>query len=161
MVNLMASKASSPNREDCVLKESIMSSWKTYLCILPIFLMLDLLWLGVIMKGFYSQELGDLVRRNGASMAPRWGSALLVYLLIPGGIVLFVRPILREQSTVDDAILWGALFGLVLYGVYDLTNLAVLEQWTVVITVADMLWGTAICAATTAAMRVVDNWMRT
>ncbi len=137
-----------------------MSAWKTYLCVLPIFLMLDLLWLGVIMKGFYDNELGELARRHGEAFAPRWGAAILVYLLIPGGIVLFVRPILGAQSTILDALTWGAIFGLVVYGVYDLTNLAVLERWTILMTVADILWGAALCAATAAAMRLVDNWLR-
>ena len=68
-----------------------MKSIALFLILLPIFLVIDLLWLGVIMKSFYAAELGDLARRQGAAVAPRWGAAILVYLLIPAGIVLFVR----------------------------------------------------------------------
>ena len=74
-----------------------MQNWKLFAIVLPIFLLIDLLWLGVVMKGFYSQELGELARRHGVVLAPRWGAAMLVYLLIPGGIVLFVRPLLGEH----------------------------------------------------------------
>ena len=70
-----------------------MQNWKLFAIVLPIFLLIDLVWLGVVMKGFYSQELGELARRQGAALAPRWGAAILVYLLIPGGLVLFVRPL--------------------------------------------------------------------
>ena len=59
---------------------------------------MDLLWLGVVMKDFYSHELGALARREGLGLAPRW-SGHLVYLLIPAGIVIFVRPILGETAT--------------------------------------------------------------
>jgi len=51
--------------------------------VLPIFLLIDLLWLGVVIKGFYSHELGELAHRQGGALALRWGAPLLVYLLIP------------------------------------------------------------------------------
>jgi hypothetical protein len=83
-----------------------MQSWKLFAIVLPIFLLIDLLWLGVVMKAFYSQELGELARRQGAALAPRWGAAMLVYLLIPGGIVLFVRPLLGENGTAWQSFGW-------------------------------------------------------
>jgi uncharacterized membrane protein len=135
-----------------------MQNWKLFAILLPIFLFIDLLWLGIVMKGFYSQELGELARRQGTALAPRWGAAVLVYLLIPGGLVLLVRPLLGVNATVWQAIGWGALYGLVLYGVYDLTNLAVLEKWTVRMTLADIAWGCILCGTMSAIMRLVENW---
>ena len=84
-----------------------MQNWKLFAILLPIFLFIDLLWLGIVMKGFYSQELGELARRQGTALAPRWGAAVLVYLLIPGGLVLFVRPLLGVNATTWQAIGWG------------------------------------------------------
>ncbi len=136
-----------------------MQSWKLFAIVAPICLLIDLLWLGIVAKNFYSQELGELARRQGASLAPRWGAALLVYLLIPGGIVLFVRPLLGENSSGWHAFGWGALFGLVLYGVYDLTNLAVLDKWTLRLAISDMLWGCVLCGTTSVIMRLVDRWL--
>lgn len=136
-----------------------MQAWKLFAIMLPIFLLIDLLWLGVVMKGFYSQELGELARRQAMALAPRWGAAILVYLLIPGGLVLFVRPLLGVNATAWQAIGWGALYGLVLYGVYDLTNLAVLEKWTLRMTLADIAWGCVLCGTMSAVMRLVDNWL--
>jgi uncharacterized membrane protein len=137
-----------------------MQNWKLFAILLPIFLFIDLLWLGVVMKGFYSHELGELARRQGTALAPRWGAAILVYLLIPGGLVLFVRPLLGMNATAWQAIGWGAVYGLVLYGVYDLTNFAVLEKWTVRMTLADIAWGCILCGAMSAIMRLVENWLR-
>ena len=59
-----------------------MQNWKLFAILLPIFLFIDLLWLGIVMKGFYSHELGELARRQGAALAPRWGAARLIYRLL-------------------------------------------------------------------------------
>lgn len=136
-----------------------MQSLKLLAIVLPIFLLIDLLWLGGVMKGFYSQELGDLARRQGATLNPRWGAAMLVYLLIPGGIILFVRPLLGVNATAWQAFGCGAAFGLVVYGVYDLTNFAVLEKWTLPMTLADMAWGCLLCGTISVIMRFVDGWL--
>lgn len=135
-----------------------MRSLRLFLIILPFFLMLDFLWIGLLMSDFYNQELGTLARRENGSLSPRWGAALLVYILIPGGIVLFVRPRLTRQSTLIHAFGWGALFGLVVYGVYDLTNLAVLDQWSTRMTVADMIWGSVLSGAIAMVMHAAARW---
>ncbi|MFN0060151.1 MAG: DUF2177 family protein [Planctomycetota bacterium] len=135
-----------------------MQSWKLFVILLPFFLLLDLLWLG-LMKNFYSQEFGELARRHGTAIAPRWGAAILVYLLIPGGIVIFVRPLLGENGSCWPAFGWGALFGLVLYGVYDLSNFALLEKWTVRMTLVDMTWGCVLCGTISVVMRFLNGWL--
>jgi uncharacterized membrane protein len=137
-----------------------MKQLKLLAMLLPIFLMIDLLWLGVVMNEFYSRELGDLVRREGASMAPRWGAALLVYLLIPGGLVLFVRPLFKPGDPLSRSFFWGAVFGGVLYGVYDLTNLAILEKWTVSMTIADILWGCLLCGTMSLIMHMIVRYQQ-
>jgi uncharacterized membrane protein len=130
-----------------------------FLILLPVFLVIDLVWLGVIMKSFYAAELGDLARRQGTALAPRWGAAILVYLLIPMGVVLFVRPLLGDNATLVQTFGWGALFGLILYGVYDLTNLAILDKWTLRMAIADIAWGCALCGTTSIAMRGLERWL--
>ncbi len=136
-----------------------MKSITLFLILLPIFLLIDLIWLGVIMKSFYAAELGDLARRQGSALAPRWGAAILVYLLIPAGVVLFVRPLLGENSSLLQTFGWGAIFGLVLYGVYDLTNLAILDKWTLRMTIADIIWGGVLCGTTSVIMRFIERWL--
>ena len=134
-----------------------MANWKMFLIVLAAFLVLDFVWLGLLMKNFYNAELGELARRQGNALAPRWGAAALVYVLIPAGVVLFVRPLLGDQTTYAQAFGWGALFGVVVYGVYDLTNLAVLEKWTVRMTMIDIVWGGVLCGTMATLMRVVDR----
>jgi uncharacterized membrane protein len=82
---------------------------------------------------------------SGNRLAPLWTPALLVYVLLAFGIVVFVLP-----RTPDEApIARGALFGLVVYGAYDLSNLSNLKRGPVLLTAIDIAWGAAASAATT------------
>lgn len=127
-----------------------MAAWKAFLLLLPIFAVIDLVYLGVIMRSFYDHEFGSLARRAGGGIAPRWIAATIVYLLIPAGIILFVRPQLAVGSTVVNAWLWGALYGLIVYGVYDFTNRAIIDKYSLQLTLADVAWGMVLCGTTTA-----------
>lgn len=140
--------------------KTAMPAWKLLLIVAPIVLAIDLLWLGVVMKGFYNAEVGELARRSGAALAPRWPAAILVYLLIPTGIVLFVRPAMGANASLWQALAWGALFGLVVYGVYDLTNRAILEKWSLRLTLADLAWGCTLNAIGGGVMWVAERWLK-
>ncbi|HET6424914.1 MAG TPA: DUF2177 family protein [Planctomycetaceae bacterium] len=117
----------------------------------------DFIWLGVIMKGFYHHELRGLLRQGPQGFAPRLLPALLVYILIPAGVILFVGPRIVTANSLLHALAWGALFGFIVYGIYDLTNLATLGQWTLPITIVDMLWGCVLCAGSAVCMTLVNR----
>ncbi len=127
--------------------------------LVPFVLLVDLLWLGVIMKNFYAQEIGGILKREGQSLAPRWIPAILVYGLIPAGLVLFVRPQLGVDTTLLQTFVSGALFGLIVYGVYDFTNLAILDAWTLRVTLADIAWGCVLCGTSSMVMRLIEQWL--
>lgn len=116
------------------------------------FMVLDSLWLGVVMKGFYRSQLAPIVRLADGGIAPNWPAAFMVYVLLGAGIAVFVVP---RSPTVQAAALSGALFGLVVYGVYDFTNYSTLRQWPLVLTFVDLAWGTAASAVAAAAVWVV------
>jgi len=116
------------------------------------FMVLDALWLGVLMKQFYRERLAPIVRLADGGIAPHWPAAFVVYVLLGIGIAVFVVP---RASTVSSAAAWGALFGLVVYGVYDFTNYSTLRQWPFVLTLADTAWGALASAAAAAAVRIV------
>jgi uncharacterized membrane protein len=116
------------------------------------FMLLDGVWLGVVMKNFYRTQLAPIVRFADGGMAPNWPAAVVVYVLLGTGIALFVIP---GAPTASLAAAHGALFGLVVYGVYDFTNYSTLRQWPFVLTIADVAWGTAASAACAAAVRIV------
>ena len=123
---------------------------KLFCAILPVFLLLDYLWLGRLMQGFYLRELGDLARREGDTIKPRLLAAAGVYLALPGGIVLFALPRVDPANPIVSALGWGFLYGVVVYGVYDLTNRATLRVWPLRLAVVDIGWGGFLCAVVTA-----------
>jgi hypothetical protein len=83
---------------------------KVYLLSIPLFLLLNYLWLGKIMAGFYREGLGTLARRSGDAIAPLPWATVLVYLLIPLGIVLFALPRTSAESPLLSGLLWGILY---------------------------------------------------
>lgn len=132
---------------------------KLYLLVLLFFLALDLTWLGLLMTKFYKAELGPLARRAGEALAPVWWAAFLVYVLIPLGIVLFVVPKVSPDNLAASALGWGLVYGIILYGVYDLTNYSLLDRWPWRMTWVDIAWGGFICAVTSYVAARLDRWL--
>jgi uncharacterized membrane protein len=116
-----------------------------YLVTLGAFLALDALWLGVVARGLYKRELGHL-------LAPevRWGAAAVFYLLYVAGVLAVVVWPNHDHSLWRTVVL-GGIFGLCAYAAYDLTNMATLPRWPVLVTAVDMVWGTVLTGATAAA----------
>jgi len=123
-----------------------------YLITVPIFFIIDLVWLGVVAKGFYQKHLGYLMRPQ-----VNWAAAIIFYLLFIIGIVFFaVRPALELHSPMR-ALVYGAMFGFFAYATYDLTNLATVRDWPVIVTAIDLVWGTVLCGAVAWGSYVISN----
>ena len=121
---------------------------KTFGAGLVTFLALDLVWIGLIANQFYKRELAAIAKLDGDNFAIRLGPALVLYPLIIVGLQVFALP-RATPGVLWTSTAWGGLFGLVGYGIYDLTNYATLTNYTLRLTVIDMTWG-AVLAATTA-----------
>lgn len=120
------------------------------------FLALDLAWIGLVANQFYKQELAGLARMDGENFAIRLGPALLLYPMIIAGLQLFALP-KAPAGDIGGAALWGGLFGVIAYGVYDLTNYATLTSYTLRLTVVDMAWGLVLSAVTASAMALASR----
>ncbi|MDP1569659.1 MAG: DUF2177 family protein [Vicinamibacterales bacterium] len=124
----------------------------------PVFVVVDFVWIGLVANGFYKSELGALARRSGENFDPRLAPAAVLYALIVLGIAVFVLPRV-QQGSLWDAARFGALFGFIGYGVYDLTSYAVINGFTLRMTVVDMIWGACLCALTAVSMQAAKTWM--
>jgi len=114
---------------------------KLYALTVPVFFVIDMLWLGVFAKGFYRRQLNFIL-----SPQVNWAAAVVFYLMYIVGILFFaVRPAVSNNSWAQAAAL-GALFGFFTYATYDLTNLATIKNWPLVMVVVDILWGVCLCA---------------
>ncbi len=115
---------------------------KLYGIALPIFLLIDVLWLGLVAKNFYRTQIGSLMKSD-----VNWVAAIVFYLIFIAGLVAFVIAPAVEKGSWTHALLYGALFGLVCYATYDLTNLAVAKDWPLLVTMVDLVWGAALAAS--------------
>ncbi len=112
---------------------------KLYLVVLGAFFLIDMVWLGLVARNFYRDQLRFLMKTN-----INWGAAIVFYLLFVAGLVYFVvSPSLTDGSWLT-ALLAGAFFGLVTYATYDLTNLATLKDWPLKVTLVDLAWGAVL-----------------
>lgn len=115
---------------------------KLFIATLIVYILLDTLWLGVFAKHFYTQALSHLMRPSGKI---NLYAAVIVYALMVIGILFFVIP---KSDGFQSAFLFGALFGFILYGVYDFTNYALLATWPLRVLLLDITWGTLLSALT-------------
>ncbi len=119
---------------------------KLYLIALPVFFAIDMVWLGLVAKNFYAGQIGHLMRAD-----INWVAAIVFYLIFIAGLVVFVVAPAVEKGSWTHALLFGALFGLVCYATYDLTNLAVTKDWPLLVTVVDLVWGAVLAASVSVA----------
>lgn len=118
----------------------------SYLLTAVIFFALDMVWLGLVAKDMYRKELGPLLKSQ-----PDWVAAGIFYLLfILGTLIFAVYPAVGKHS-LTTAVVLGALFGFFTYATYDLTNLATLKDWPLMISLVDIAWGTFLTSTVSAA----------
>lgn len=113
-----------------------------YLLTVPVFFLIDMIWLGIVAKGFYRKYLGPFL-----SPQVKWGAAIIFYLLFIAGIIIFVVQPGLAKGSLGRTLVLGVLFGLMTYATYDLTNLATLKDWPIIVVIVDILWGMVLSAS--------------
>lgn len=115
---------------------------KLFTIALPVFFVIDIIWIGVIAKNFYANQIGSLLKTD-----INWTAAILFYLIFITGLIVFVIEPAIDKGSWTHALLYGALFGLVCYATYDLTNLALTKDWPLLVTIVDLIWGAFLAAS--------------
>lgn len=126
----------------------------SYLLTFIVFLMIDMLWLGVIAKNIYQKYLGDFL-----SNQVNWTAAFIFYFIYVLGISIFAIYPSVNKGSVYNAILMGALFGFFTYATYDLTNLATLKGWPLPIVFIDIIWGSVLSAVVSFSGFYIVKWL--
>jgi uncharacterized membrane protein len=122
-----------------------------YLATLIVLIPMDFLFLGVVAKGLFVSEVGDML--GEVKLAP----AVLFYLLYAAGILIFVsRPAGARWRT---TLLYGALFGFFCYATFELTSLSLLKHWTWTVVVVDVCWGAFVTAMASTAGLLTADWL--
>jgi len=101
-----------------------------------------MIWLGLVAKNFYAKQIVFLMKTD-----INWLAAIIFYFIFIVGLLVFVVNPSLEKHSWRQAVLSGALFGLITYATYDLTNLATIKNWPLSVTFVDLLWGTILAAS--------------
>lgn len=109
-----------------------------YLVSVPVFFLIDMIWLGYVARGLYQRELEPLLGDV------RWGAAISFYLLYLVGVTFFASYPAFLAGDVSSAFILGGLFGFFTYATYGLTNLSTIKGWPTKLTFIDLVWGTAL-----------------
>lgn len=125
---------------------------KLFLIALPVFFVIDMVWLVLVAKDFYQKQIGFLMRPD-----INWYAAIIFYLLFVAGLVTFVILPAMEKHSWLHALLFGAFFGLITYATYDLTNLATTKNWPLLVTIVDLIWGTVLAASISVITYLIAN----
>lgn len=123
-----------------------MFNLKVYVTFLVLFFAMDMLWLGVIARDFYKEQIGFLMRSQ-----IYWIPAVLFYFLYIFSVIFFAFSPAWKEGSLLNAFCYAALFGLICYATYNLTNYATLEDWPLKLTIIDTLWGAFITGTVAAA----------
>ena len=110
-----------------------------------IMMCLDFIWIGFIAKSHYLKAYGHILRLSNGNLEPIWWAALIVYACLIFGVNYYG---LSYRAEPLKAITQAAIFGWVVYAVYDFTCLSLFKNWPIFITVVDCLWGGVLCAMT-------------
>ncbi len=131
---------------------------RIFLIILVLLLIFDGLVIGLFTSKFYANELGTIARMDNGMIEPRWINIGLVYLLLALGLTYYV--ILNKEKTTDAEIfLKGTLFGLIVYGIYNMANYSLLKDWTLSVVIVDIAWGAALCGAVAIATHMINEML--
>lgn len=136
-----------------------MASWKTFGLTLLAVVVIDYVWLGFIAKDYYIRSYGNLGRTVDGEFKPLLWAAVVVYVLLSLGVVHFVMPLSAHDPSLITTFLRGAFFGLIIYGVYDMTAMAVLRDWPLGNSLVDMAWGAFLCGSVTALVKSAQDYI--
>ena len=126
---------------------------KLYFATLLVFFAIDIVWLGLVARNFYAKHLGFLLGPTN------WLAAIIFYLLFILGILVFVVIPGVKEGSLGMTLVRAALFGLITYATYDLTNQATIKDWPVLVTVVDMIWGTVLSTLVSLASFFIARWL--
>lgn len=117
----------------------------------------DFVWIGLLFNSFYKNALRPFSQNVSGSWNFNVPAFFIVYGLIVGGIMVFVLPKVSITGGFKQAFVYGALFGAIAVGVYNLTNYSLLSGWSLAFVIKDTLWAMLNVGMTSAFLYVLRN----
>ena len=109
-----------------------------------IIVLLDAIYLNLV-KGYASNQVQKV---QNTPIKLNYVGAIICYIFIVAGLNYFI---IKPNRSVSDAF----LLGIVIYGVYETTNLAIFTNWSWLMVIMDTLWGGILFALTTFIVKAI------
>jgi uncharacterized membrane protein len=113
---------------------------KIYFLFILILLIIDSIYLFGL-KNIHNKQIKDIQKED---LQVRYYPAVLFYLIAGLAFVYYIYPLGKKNET--DIIKYGALMGLLMYGTFDFTNLALFKNYTLKYAIMDTVWGMTVMA---------------
>ena len=116
-----------------------------YLASIILFMLVDAPYLYLNSKMYEKKTIAI----SGKTFTKRYYSAVIVYLALALGIVFLALPRMRKDTVknrIQDAILYGGIFGLTSYATFDFTMHFMFENWDLGVSIMDSVWGGVLCS---------------
>jgi uncharacterized membrane protein len=118
-----------------------MKKIKQFLAALVLFVIFDFIWLGLVMKSFNMRQLAEIGRFDNGEFQMQYAAASVTYILMALALPIFVLPKINVKDSFLKVFATGALMGLIIYGVFDTTNFAILKNYPLAFVGPDIVWG--------------------
>lgn len=136
-----------------VLKDNAMMKYlPAYIATIIFMFIVDLVWLSQLAQPLYQAGIGHLMAAN-----PKLGFAAIFYLVFVFGLIWFAVHPNAQTKGIKPTFIAGALFGFFIYASYDFTNLALLKDWPLKLSIIDMAWGMTLSGVCAAVAKFVFN----
>ncbi len=120
----------------------------SFLATLISIILLDFIVISSTILPLYNQNLFGIIKEEISII-----SSISAWIIISFGISYFITPNSKNNK---QSFKNGALLGLVIYGVYDLTNYAIISGWTIGMTIIDIIWGMLLCGTVSVINKYVN-----
>ena len=131
---------------------------KTYVVLLIFTLIIDLTVINIFFRKNWEKTIKN-IQKDKMKINVKY--ALITYFLIPLGLLLFVYPKIDNKSWVKSSLLYGFLFGIVTYGIFDFTNLGLFNDYPLNIALIDTVWGGILCAIVSLlTYSILNKWFK-
>ena len=127
-----------------------------YIVTMLVMFVLDIIWLSMLAKPMYQQGIGHLMAAQ-----PNLLFAALFYLVFVLGLMWFAVVPNRHVKSLKSTFIAAAIFGFFVYASYDLTNLALLKDWPLRLSLIDVTWGTLLSGISASIGKLVFNRFNT
>lgn len=121
----------------------MLDSLKIILVLFILVLIIDIPVITLLFKSKWEKNIQNI---QGSKLNIKPIYALITYILIPIGLFMFVYPKIDNKNWLQTSLLYGFLFGFISYGIFDFTNLSLIDKYPLDLAIIDSIWGGILCA---------------